>query len=110
LIAIVLVAVNLRPAIVSIGPVLPAIQHEFGASYATASFLTAIPDLPMGVLALPTPWLAGRFGRNPVLLASLVLLCAATLVRAFASNAAGLLIATVGVGAGIAVAAGSLEG
>jgi len=109
LVAIVLVAVNLRPAIVSIGPVLPAIQREFGASHATASFLTAIPDLLMGLLALPTPWLARRFGRNPVLLVSLLLLCASTVVRAFASNTAGLLLATVGVGAGIAVA-GALFG
>ncbi|WP_171907279.1 MFS transporter [Burkholderia plantarii] len=109
IVAIVLVAINLRPGIVSIGPVLPAIQHEFGVSHATASLLTAIPDLLMGLLALPTPWLARRFGRNAVLLAALVLLSIASVARAFAPDTSVLLATTVGVGAGIAIS-GALFG
>lgn len=110
IIAIVLVAINLRPGIVSIGPILHAIQNEFALSHATASLLTAIPDLLMGLLALPTPWLARRFGRNSVLLCALILLCVATVARAFAPNTATLLIATVGVGAGIAIAGALFAG
>jgi MFS transporter, CP family, cyanate transporter len=53
--AIVLVAVNLRPGIVSVGPLLPSIIDEFHLSHAAASLLVSIPDVLMGALALPTP-------------------------------------------------------
>lgn len=57
----------------------------------------------MGLLALPTPWLARRFGRNGVLLASLLLLFVSMMARALASDIAMLLLTTAGVEAGIAV-------
>ncbi|WP_233451424.1 CynX/NimT family MFS transporter [Paraburkholderia caribensis] len=93
----------------SIGPVLPSIQSEFGLSHAVASLLTAIPDLLMGLLALPAPWLARRYGRNGVLLCALVVLCVATVARAFSPNTVALLATTAGVGGGIAIA-GALFG
>ncbi len=40
---VVLVAIDLRPAIVSVGPLLPSIRDEFAISNAQASLLTAIP-------------------------------------------------------------------
>ena len=72
--AIFAVAIGLRPSIVSVGPILPAIIGEFRLSHTTASLMTSIPDLLMGFFALPTPWLARRFGRDPVLLVALLLL------------------------------------
>ncbi len=108
--AIVLVAINLRPGIVSIGPILPAIQAEFGMSHATASLLTAIPDLLMGLLALPTPWLARRFGRNRVLTGALVGLFISTVARGLVPGIGTLLVATAGVGAGIAISGALFAG
>src|ERR1700733_13125383 len=108
--SIVLVAIDLRPGIVSIGPILPAIREEFGLSHAGASLLTTIPDLLMGLLALPTPWLAKRFGRDKVILAALALLSGSTLGRAFAPNTPIVLLATAGVGAGIAIAGALIAG
>lgn len=108
--AILLVAVDLRPGIVSVGPILPSIIDEFGLSHAAASLLTTIPDLLMGLLALPTPWLVRRYGRDPVLLGALLLLCLSTLARALSTNVGGLLLATAGVGAGIAVAGALIAG
>jgi CP family cyanate transporter-like MFS transporter len=102
--AVILVAVALRPGIVSIGPVLGSIQQDFGLSHSAAALLTSIPDVLMGLLALPTPWLSRRFGRDKVLLVALVLLCVSTVFRAFASSTSVLMLATAGVGAGIAVA------
>src|SRR5262245_42965249 len=96
--AIIVLALGLRPPIVSVGPVLPALIREFGLSHAVASLLTAIPDILMGVLAVPTPWLARRYGRDPVLIAALLLLCASTFARTFATSSAWLLLSTVGVG------------
>jgi CP family cyanate transporter-like MFS transporter len=108
--AIVLIAVDLRPAIVSIGPVLPSIRQEFHLSHAAASLLTSIPNLLMGSLALPTPWLARRFGRDRLLLVALILLCVSTAARAFSPNTPVLLWTTGGVGAGIAVAGTLIAG
>jgi CP family cyanate transporter-like MFS transporter len=107
---IVLVAIQLRPEIVSIGPLLPRIRQEFGMSNGQASLLTAIPAMLMGLLAFPTPWLARRFGRDRVILMALWLLMAATAVRAFAPTSEILLVTTVGVGAGIAVAGALIPG
>ncbi|WP_218823289.1 CynX/NimT family MFS transporter [Inquilinus limosus] len=109
-VAIILVAVGLRPSIVSVGPVLPLVIQDFGLSHATASLLTSIPDVLMGLFALPTPWLARRFGRDPVLLMALALLCFATFARSFATSTAGLLAATAAVGIGIAVAGALIAG
>lgn len=102
-VAMVVIAMALRPGIASIGPVLPLISREFSLSHATASLLTTIPTLLMGLLALPTPWLARRFGRNGVLLASLVLLFVSMVARALVSDVEMLLITTAGVGSGIAI-------
>lgn len=104
MIGIVLVAISLRPAIVSNGPLLPEIQLDFGLSHTTASMLITIPDLAMGALALPTPWLARRYGRNRVVLMALVILLVAIVARSFSTTVNELLLTTVGVGAGIAVA------
>jgi CP family cyanate transporter-like MFS transporter len=71
---IALVAVDLRPGIVSVGPMLEQIRGEFAISNTQASLLTVIPNVLMGLLALPTPWLARRFGRDRVILAALAVL------------------------------------
>ena len=102
-VAMVVIAMALRPGISSIGPVLPLISREFSLSHAVASLLTTIPTLLMGLLALPTPWLARRLGRSRVLLASLVLLFVSMAARTFAPNISMLLLTTAGVGAGIAI-------
>jgi MFS transporter, CP family, cyanate transporter len=108
--AIVLVAMALRPGIVSMGPALPAMIEAFQLSHAMASLMTAIPDLLMGALALPTPWLVRRFGVNKVLMLALGLLSLAIGMRAYADSQVLLISATLGVGAGIAVAGAMFAG
>jgi CP family cyanate transporter-like MFS transporter len=110
IIGIVLVALTLRPAIVSIGPLLPDMIEDFRLSHTQASLLTAIPTLLMGLMALPTPWLARKFGRDRVILAALAVLLAATGLRAIAGSIGVLFLTTVGIGAGIAVAGALLAG
>lgn len=110
ILAILLVAISLRPGIVSIGPILPSIIDEFRLSHTAAALLTSIPDVLMGLFALPTPWLARRFGRDPVIVVALVLLFASIAGRAFSSNITGLLITTAGVGAAIAIAGALIAG
>jgi CP family cyanate transporter-like MFS transporter len=108
--AIIVVAIALRPGIVSVGPILTSVISEFHLTHAAASLLTTIPDLLMGLLALPTPWLARRFGRDPVILCALALLTASIAGRAFATGTAILLLSTAGVGAGIAVSGALIAG
>ena len=110
LVAMILVAVALRPGIVSVGPVLIAMIADFQLSHSMASMLTTIPDLLMGLLALPTPWLASRYGRNPVLLLALLLLGVSILLRALVTTVPGLLLTTAGVGAGVAIAGALMAG
>ncbi|MCA0891788.1 MFS transporter [Qipengyuania flava] len=107
---IVLAAMGLRPAIVSVGPIMPSIIDRFELSYAQASMLTAIPTLLMGLLALATPWLVSRFGRDRVIVAALSVLAVSTLGRALSGSVSGLFATTVGVGAGIAIAGALIPG
>jgi MFS transporter, CP family, cyanate transporter len=107
---IVMVAIDLRPGIVSIGPVLNSVRGTFDLSHAMASLLTAIPDLLMGALALPTPWMAKKWGRDNTILLALLLLCVSILIRSFARSTTVLLLSTAGVGAGIAVAGALVAG
>jgi CP family cyanate transporter-like MFS transporter len=104
IVCVVLVALDLRPGIVSTGPLLPSIIREFGLSHTQAALLTAIPTLLMGLLAVPVPWLTRRYGRDRVMFAALALLTASSLLRAFAGSVTLLFATTVGIGAGIAIA------
>lgn len=107
---LVMVAVGLRPGIVSIGPILPDVIGEFALSHTQASMLTAIPTLLMGLFALPTPWLARYFGRDRAVIVALLVLALATVGRAFSGSTTMLFITTAGVGAGIAIAGALVPG
>ncbi|HET6751058.1 MAG TPA: MFS transporter [Actinomycetes bacterium] len=106
---LVLVALNLRPAIASVPPVLPDIQRDLGLSGTAAGVLTALPVVCLGVFAPVAARLAARFGVGRVVAASLVVLGAGTLARA-AGGAAWLFAATLVAGAGLAVGGALLPG
>ncbi|GJG96712.1 CynX/NimT family MFS transporter [Cupriavidus pauculus] len=98
-----IMALSLRPGIVSIGPLVHAIQTEFGMKHAEAALLTAIPDLCMGFFAIFVPAIGRRFGGGRVVLLSLLLLGVALILRALAESPASLLFATLLVGIGVAI-------
>jgi CP family cyanate transporter-like MFS transporter len=89
IVCIALVALDLRPGIVSTGPLLPTIIHEFGLSHTQAALLTAIPTLLMGLLAAPVPWLSRRYGRDRVMFAALALLTVSSLLVSYTLAAIG---------------------
>ncbi|MET3793391.1 MFS transporter [Aquamicrobium terrae] len=103
LFCIVLVALHLRPGLVSVGPLLSSIQEQFHLSHTVAALLTSIPNLLLGLMAFPAPWLSRRFGRDRTIVGALLILTVSTLCRAFAPNTFTLLATTAGVGVGIAV-------
>lgn len=67
-----LVAVNLRPAVASVGPVLRDLSADLGLSPTGAALLTALPVLCFGAVAPIAPRLARRLGMEPTLMAVLV--------------------------------------
>jgi MFS transporter, CP family, cyanate transporter len=107
--ALVLVALNLRPAIASVPPVLPDIQRDLGLSGTAAGALTALPVVCLGLFAPVAARLAARFGVDRVVAGALVVLGTGTLVRAV-GGAAGLFAATFLAGIGLAVGGALLPG
>ncbi|WP_339485556.1 MFS transporter [Pseudomonas sp. EL_65y_Pfl2_R95] len=103
-------SIALRPAIVSIGPVLLQIQHQFSLSYAQAALLTSIPDVCMAVFALIAPRIAKRLGADQTVIAALVLLGLAIVIRALSQSSISLLFSTVLVGVGIAIGGALIGG
>lgn len=110
IIGLLVLSVALRPAIVSIGPILLLIQQHFQLSYTQAALLTSIPDLCMSLFALMAPNLARRFGADRCVIAALVLLGVATLLRAIAPDPLLLLGATFFASVGIAIAGALIGG
>lgn len=100
--SIVMVAANLRPAVVGVAPVLSQIQADEGLSATAAGILTALPVLCFGLLAPVAPPLARRFGIERALLLALLLLIVGFLVRSSGPLVA-LFAGTVLLGSAIAI-------
>ncbi|HLU55487.1 MAG TPA: MFS transporter [Pseudonocardia sp.] len=100
--AIVLVAANLRPAVVGVAPLLSEIQAAEGLSATAAGVLTALPVLCFGLIAPAAPPLARRLGIERALLGSLVLLLVGFAVRS-AGPLWALFAGTVLLGSAIAI-------
>ncbi|MFY0026479.1 MFS transporter, partial [Acinetobacter baumannii] len=81
LLAIVLVALNLRPALSSLAPVLAAVRSDTGLSGAAAGLLTTLPVLCLGLFAPAAPRLAARYGLERVILLVLLLLAGGIALR-----------------------------
>ncbi|HLH66744.1 MAG TPA: MFS transporter [Solirubrobacteraceae bacterium] len=102
---VVLVAINLRPAAASIGPLLTRIQAGEHLSSTAAGALATLPVLCFGLLAPLAPALAQRFGLRRTIAGSMCVLAAGMLGRLapgvgflFAGTAlAGCAIATANV-------------
>lgn len=102
-IAIVLTGLNLRIAIVAVGPLTNQIQASTGMGSGPVGLLTTIPFLLMGVSALFGGRLIHRRGPHGVIVIGLVLLTAGCLIRSATDNGALIIAGTVPVGIGIAL-------
>ena len=101
--ALVLIGTALRPQALIVGPLVDAVQADLGMSHGIAGLLSTIPVLCMGFLAPLGPVLAGSIG--PRLGAAICVLFIAVfgVLRAFLPDGVTVLLATVGLGAGMAV-------
>ncbi|APW40599.1 cyanate transporter [Rhodoferax koreense] len=103
--SIILIALNLRPALASLPVLLPEISAGTGLTALGASYLTAIPVLCLGLFAPLAPRLALRFGIEKTLLGVLLLLGLSTALRGTGSLP--MLFAASAVAAG-AIAVGNV--
>lgn len=97
-----LVALNLRPALTSVGPLLPQIGDEVGLSEGRQGLLGALPLLAFALISPFVQHPARRFGMDRSLLAALIVLALGVVVRSFTGDI-GLWLGTVIVGSAIAV-------
>ena len=101
-VSVVLIAFNLRPVFSSLSVVLPEIMASTGLSPTSASALTTLPVICLGVFAMIAPWLGRRFGTERTLLACLLMILVGTLLRGTGSVPL-LFAATALAGTGIAM-------
>lgn len=81
-VAVVLTALNLRPAVTSVAPLLGDMRDELGTSATWAGLLTTMPGLCFAAAGLAAPRLAARFGLGRVISFALAVLVAGLAVRA----------------------------
>ncbi len=99
--ALVLIALNLRPALSSLGTVLAELTRDTGISASAASVLTTAPVVCLGVFGLTAPGLARRFGSERTILALLGVLAAGIALRSvpvFTAQVAAAVMAGAGIG------------
>lgn len=104
LLALFLSALALRPQIVGVGPILPDIRDDLGASHAVAGLLGTIPVLCMGLFAPFASALAASIGSRLAIGSAVALVGGAGIVRALVPGIGPVLALTFPVGVGIAVA------
>ncbi|MGK9415377.1 CynX/NimT family MFS transporter [Pseudomonas cedrina] len=102
LLGLVLVALNLRPALSSLSPLLSEVSGSLGLSAARAGLLTTLPVLCLGLFAPLAPILARRFGAERVVLGILLMLAAGIVLRS-AFGEVGLFAGSLVAGASIGI-------
>ncbi|MFK4594966.1 CynX/NimT family MFS transporter [Streptomyces pristinaespiralis] len=103
LVGIVLAALNLRPAITSLGALLEEARAGLHMSGSVAGMLTSVPPLCFALFGTAAPRLARRFGPGAVLCAGMAAIATGLVVRPFAGGTAGFLAASALALMGIAV-------
>lgn len=98
-----LAALNLRPAIGSLGAMLEEVRDGLHMSGSVAGVLTSVPPLCFAVFGFAAPRLSRRFGPGAVVCAGLVAITAGLLIRPYVSSTVPFLLASALALAGIAV-------
>jgi MFS transporter, CP family, cyanate transporter len=101
--AVVAVALNQRPAVVAVAPLLGDLRADTGLSPAMAGLLTTLPVLCFGAFAPLAPGIARRIGLEAAVAASLLVLAGGIALRLLPPVAA-LYAGSLLAGAAIAVA------
>ena len=102
LVGIVLIALNLRPALASVGPLVGAIHEDTGLSHVALGLLTTLPLIAFGLLSVLAPLATRALGMGGALFVAMILTAVGTGIRAVPAVAF-LFLGTVILGIGIAL-------
>src|SRR3954454_10290415 len=101
LVGLTLVALNLRPAVTSVGPLLQEIVQSLGFDRTEAGILTTLPVLCFGLIGPVASVLGRRFGAENVIFIALIAVavaCALRLVETAALLYASSVLAGIAIG------------
>lgn len=102
-VSLLLIGLNLRPILASVGPLLPSIQQDISLSFALASMLTLLPVLAMGMGCFVGFKIAKGLGFANTVTVSLLFLLIATAMRFGVETANALICSALLAGMGIAL-------
>ncbi|MFB6819879.1 CynX/NimT family MFS transporter [Streptomyces sp. NPDC056347] len=102
-VGLVLTALNLRPAITSLGALLEEVRDGLHMSGSVAGVLTSVPPLCFAIFGIMAPRLARRFGPGAVVCAGMIAITAGLVIRPLVGGTAGFLAASALALMGIAV-------
>lgn len=102
-VGLLLAALNLRPAVTSLGPLLKEVRADLGMSGTIAGLLTSMPAACFAVFGLTAPRLARRFGPGAVVCTGLAAIATGLALRPFAGGTLAFLCTSALALAGIAV-------
>lgn len=97
-----LIALNLRPALTSVGPLLPQIGRDESLSEATQGLLGSLPLLAFAAVSPLVHHMSRRLGMERSILLALLVLAGGIVARSYTGHA-GLWVGTVVIGSAIAV-------
>ncbi|MFG3553814.1 MFS transporter [Micromonospora sp. NPDC047557] len=104
LVGMLLVALNLRAAVTSLGALLDEIRDGLGLSGTMAGLVTTLPTIAFAGLGALTPWLVRRVAPARVLVVAMIALAAGQVLRAVTDSAWIFVLTSALALAGIAVA------
>lgn len=104
LVGMLLVALNLRAAVTSLGALLDEVRGGLGLSGTMAGFVTTLPTIAFAGLGALTPWLVRRYAPARVLVVAMLALTVGQVLRVATDSAAVFVLTSALALAGIAVA------
>lgn len=81
ILGIILISINLRTSIASVGPLIPFIREDLGISNGLAGFLTTLSLLTFAVFSLFAPSIGKRLGHGKAIFLGILLLSIGVVVR-----------------------------
>lgn len=101
--ALVLIGLNMRPLLTSVGPLLPTLRQATGLSFGAAALLTTLPVLMMGLMALAGGAINRLFSERTSVVLSLLAIGLGAAWRELAPGSTQLMLSAVLGGLGIGV-------
>lgn len=103
MVSVILLALNLRPSMAAVGPLLSAIRGDVALSFSLASLLTMLPVMAMGLAMFFGTRISQRLGEYRTVVMSLLIIGLASASRLFLDSAMELILSAMLAGIGIAL-------